>query len=286
MGRPVSTGKSHDKKAITYRSKQGNKASKSSGKQTTLTNLFKTSLPKENQMNDEEAGPSNLNVTELELEASSITDNDGDSDGSHATDECVNESAKLDGRSYLAWHKSQQKWESLYPCLFYSASKQGWLCNICGEYSVHGDAFWRTEAVKMEEHPGRLFSGHIKSNKHSNALKRQQETKQLLKQGSIYKQLRSGLHTQALKTKRRNCAVIKKFLKTTYFVARKKWAVRENFPDIIHFLKGLGDEVVFYHLQQASSRASYISTTSTDEFLKCLSRPSREWFFRSFNCSF
>ena len=47
--------------------------------------------------------------------------------------------------------------------------------------------------------------------------------------------------------------------------------MRENFSDIIHFLKGLGDEDIFYHLQQASSRASYISTTSTDEFLKCLS---------------
>ena len=126
MGRPVSTSKSHNKKALTYQSKQGNKASKLPEKQTTLTNLFKTSLPKENQMDDEEAGPSNLNVTELEQEASSITtDNDGDSDGSHATDECVNESAKLDGCSYLAWHQSQQKWESLYPCLFYSASKQG-----------------------------------------------------------------------------------------------------------------------------------------------------------------
>ena len=42
-------------------------------------------------MDDEEAGPSNLNVTELEQEASSITtDNDIDSDDSHATDECVN----------------------------------------------------------------------------------------------------------------------------------------------------------------------------------------------------
>lgn len=67
---------------------------------------------------------------------------------------------------------SQQKWENLYPCLFYSASKQGWLCKVCGEYSDHGDAFWRTEAVKMGEHSGRLFSEHMKSDKHSKALKK------------------------------------------------------------------------------------------------------------------
>ena len=43
-------------------------------------------------------------------------------------------------------------------------------------------------------------------------------------------------------------------------MACKKWAVRENFSDIIHFLKGLGDGDIFYHLQQTSARASYIST--------------------------
>ena len=85
--------------------------------------------------------------------------------------------------------------------------------------------------------------------------------------------MHTGIHTQALKIKQQNRTVIKKFLKTVYsvyFVASKKWAVRENFSDIIHFLKELGDENIFYHLQQASARASYISTTSTDEFLKCL----------------
>ena len=71
--------------------------------------------------------------------------------------------------------------------------------------------------------------------------------------------MHTGIHTQALKIKQQNRTI-----------ARKKWAVRENFSDIIHFLKELGDENIFYHLQQASARASYISATSTDEFLKCL----------------
>ena len=98
-----------------------------STKQTTLINLFKTSLLKENRL-DDDTGPSNLNVTEVEQEADSLTvDNysECDIDSSHAADECVNESSKLDGRSYLPWHQSQQKWESLYLCYFYSASRQG-----------------------------------------------------------------------------------------------------------------------------------------------------------------
>ena len=83
MGGPVSTNKSHNKKAFIYQSKQENKPTKSSGKQTTLTNLFKVSLPKENSL-DDNAGPSNINVTEVEQEAGSLTkDNHSecDSDG-------------------------------------------------------------------------------------------------------------------------------------------------------------------------------------------------------------
>ena len=82
---------------------------------------------------------------------------------------------------WLCLVSSQQKWESLYPCYFYSASKQGWLAEVCGEYGIYGDEFWQSEAVKMGEHPRSLFSVHLKSDKYANALKRQQETQQLLK---------------------------------------------------------------------------------------------------------
>ena len=53
----------------------------------------------------------------------------------------------------------------------------------------------------MGKHLGRLFLEYLKSDKHTNALKRQQETKQLLKKGSFYKQLHTGVHTEALKIK-------------------------------------------------------------------------------------
>ena len=58
---------------------------------------------------------------------------------------------------------------------------------------------------------------------------------------------------------------------------RKKWAVRENFCDVVEFLKDLGDEDIANHLRE-SRRATYVSTTSTDEFLKCLSDHLEEEF--------
>lgn len=53
---------------------------------------------------------------------------------------------------------------------------------------------------------------------------------------------------------------------TTYFIARKKWAIRENFSDIVNFLKSLGDADIEEHIRESSTRATYVSTASTDEF--------------------
>ena len=80
----------------------------------------------------------------------------------------------------------------------------------------------------------------------------------MLWKGSVYKQSLTGVKGQGQKRKRRNRAVIKNFLKTTYFLARKKWAVRENFQDVIEFIKDLGDEDLSAHLQESSTCATYV----------------------------
>ena len=93
--------------------------------------------------------------------------------------------------------------------------------------------------------------------------------KRFFSKRSIYKQIYQGAETENQKTKQRNRRIIKKFLKASYFLACKKWAVRENFEDVIEFLNVLGDQDINDHLRESSSRATYVSTTSTDEFLRC-----------------
>ena len=63
--------------------------------------------------------------------------------------------------------------------------------------------------------------------------------------------------------------MIKKKLKTIYFLAWKKWAVRENFQDVIEFIKDLGDEDLSAHLRESthSTHATYVSMASIDEFI-------------------
>ena len=87
-----------------------------------------------------------------------------------------------------------------------------------------------------------------------------------------------GAEKNKRKRKERNRRLIKKFLMTTYFIAQKKWAIRENFSDIITFLKRFSDVDIEEHLRESGTRTTYVSTASTDEFGKCLNKHLEEGF--------
>ena len=65
-------------------------------------------------------------------------------------------------------------------------------------------------------------------------------------------------------------SVIKKFPKTTSFIARKKWTLWDNFKDAVGFMHDLGGEKIDNHLRESSSRATYYLSASIYKFLKCL----------------
>ena len=106
----------------------------------------------------------------------------------------------------------------------------------------------------------------------------QRELRKILTKGTIYKQMIDGKKRQTVSTRERNRRVIKKFTKTAYYVAKKKWAVRDNFPENIDFLRELSDEDIEKHFREASSRATYAFKKSADELIKCLSDYLEEGF--------
>ena len=63
-------------------------------------------------------------------------------------------------------------------------------------------------------------------------------------------------------------------MKIVYFFARKWFAVRENFEDVINYLTDLGGIDIQEHLHQSSSRATYVLKVSADEYLTCLITPT------------
>ena len=51
-------------------------------------------------------------------------------------------------------------------------------------------------------------------------------------------------------------------------VARKKWAVKNNYTDALQFLVDIGDQQISLHLQQAPFNKTYASIMSAENFLK------------------
>ena len=137
--------------------------------------------------------------------------------------------------SYLSAHLILEKWESKFPLAIYSEKERGWLCKVYSEYN-EGTEQWKRVPVELHEHPTRTFLGHENSKKYVNVLKKQREVRKILTKRTIYKQMIDGEKHQMLSTRERNRRVIKKFMKTIFYVAKKKWIVHENFPDIINFL--------------------------------------------------
>ena len=217
-----------------------------------------------NKNNENESSSKVVESSSSDTRSSSSEDESSDVDEMEVKDQATPDSEK--GGSYLLAHQIHEKWETKYPFAYYTAKQNGWLCLICSEYG-DGDKYWRTQAVRLHE----TFFRHESCKKHINAMKNKKQLKAVLTKGSIYKQIRNANATHSESTKKRNRCIIKKFLKTTYFIARRKWAVRENFSDFIDFLCDLGDEEINQHLRECSSRATYTSKNTADEFLKILS---------------
>ena len=169
----------------------------------------------------------------------------------------------------MAAHQAQRKWEELYPFAFYSASSRGWFCKICQQYGE--GTHWVSEAVHFGEHPKRYLERHRNGNTHKNAVKQKHLFLTMRAKGSIYKQIVSCVGNSNQSIVGRGRRVIKKFMKTVYFFARKQFAIRENFEDVINYLTDLGDIDIQEHLHQSSSRATYVSEASAVEYLTCIS---------------
>ena len=182
---------------------------------------------------------SELSVKDVEI-ADSAEPNDSES-------ELPREIQKYDGRKdNLSF---TEKWEKKYTWSCYSCLKGGWFCKTFEEYSDPHDEYWKTLPRKHDEHLGMFLNEHANSDKHKKALRNKQELKIMLFKGNVVRQLMKGMETKTEKDRRKNRILIKKFLKTVYFMAKQKWAVKNDLEDMINFLSDIGVEDIKLHIE-------------------------------------
>ena len=200
-----------------------------------------------------------------------------------STKELISEKKIPDGRT-KSTSSIYCKWETKYPWAYFSHSKNGWFCKTCQEYSNTGEAHWKTLPRKYDEHPSQFFFDHENSSKHLNSIKNKREILNVISKGTIVHQMVAGAETQSNASRDCNHRLIGKFIKITYFLTRKKWAVKFNFKDVINFLDDIGDPDK-YHLRNAPQNLTYTSTFAAEEFLKLIGDHLASILLRDLNTS-
>ena len=76
--------------------------------------------------------------------------------------------------------------------------------------------------------------------------------------GDIILQINKEAESKTAKEIKNNQNVIKKFIKTIYFPAKKTWAVKNNFEEIIEYLANLGVDDIFQHINNPPKNSIYL----------------------------
>ena len=125
-----------------------------------------------------------------------------------------------------------------------------------------------------------MFKNHLMSDKHKSALALRQNILNMTKKGNVISQITTSLKNSTIETRERNRRVLKKCFSTVCFMVRKKWAVKQNFEDLMIHISDIGDTDLQIHFQVMAKNASYMSKFTVDEIVKLISDKIEANFLR------
>ena len=126
--------------------------------------------------------------------------------------------------------------------------------------------------MKHGEHPREMFSRHQESAKDIDANKTKGSVLKIIhEKGNIKDQLKRGFMNKKAKEEEENKSGVTKFFKISYFLAKKKWAVKNNFSDIVEFLKDIGDKEIVNFLNRAPKTTTYTSNFTVEDYIYYIS---------------
>ena len=151
---------------------------------------------------------------------------------------------------------------------------EGAYCSTCRACALPSEKvkFWASKPHNIIKDD----KAHISCENHGQSMGHKQNNNivKLLKKwkvkgkGTVQNQIIEG-NTKTLENKRlRNRRIIKKLIKSVYFMTKKHWAAHRNLTDFAKFIgNGMEESDIQYHLDSMAKNATYVSPESADAFL-------------------
>lgn len=185
---------------------------------------------------------------------------------------CI-EQGKSTGKSKTQGYKKNLKfnveWKLKWRWMEFDESKGGMVCTVCmkhGKPPVQARGAWVSRAINNWVKATELLSKHDKSEWHLAALEAQGMAESAMQTGDIVDMIVASSNEQ----KKRNRELVKKLVRSVYFLVRHRIPHTTTFDDLIALQIDNGDELLKLH-EACPSNATYLSTTSTAGFIKSIS---------------
>lgn len=214
---------------------------------------------------DSQSGPCVSKQSDSQTKDSESSDSNCESDDEYTCKPDLKRQRLLDQRLF-----DGSKYEELYPWLYFSMLKGGYLCKYCELFSLGKKLFTETGVI-LGDHPSRKLDKHSNTNRHLEATKKyaQVNSDALKKKKSVLLLLHESSKSQREEEQLRNREVFKKLFRITYFLIRKEWA-QANYEDLVRFIATLGVADLQHHIDSADPSATYLSSTTETELIQII----------------
>ena len=152
----------------------------------------------------------------------------------------------------------------------YSEEEGGMFCSVCkkhGNPPVQSRGAWVQRAINNWIKATELMNKHALSEWHKVAVEKEVFAKMAERHGDIIE----GMVKVSEEKKRRNLELIKKLVRSLYFLVKQRIPHTTTFSDLITLQVDNGDKQLEQHKDAGTRNASYMSSLSIGEFLNSIS---------------
>lgn len=162
------------------------------------------------------------------------------------------------------------EWKKKWLWMEYSEEEGGMFCSVCKKYGrppVQARGAWVERPINNWIKATELMNKHAISEWHKAAVEKEVFAETAEKHGDIIERMLKVSEEE----KRRNLELVKKVVRSLYFLVKHRIPHTTTFSDLITLQVDNGDEQLKLHKDECARNASYMSKISTAEFLSSIS---------------